>query len=263
MVVGMMRVKNEARWIERSISSILPVCDRVLVMDDHSDDATPFLCASLPGVDVFNSPFHGLDEARDKNYLLEKAREARADWILCIDGDEMLAPAGLRKLQEAMRSNAPSISMRIPYLWDSEHQIRVDGVYGEFRRHSAFRPNGHRFSSSQTGGFHCGNVPFAARKGALTVDAIQLLHFGYLHASDRARKYAWYNAQDPANHVEDQYRHVAAGLDTPHAELIELQRTMRMLAALPVLQPQQILPAAPKASERTVHAGPLKLQFLN
>ena len=256
MVIGMMRVKNEARWIERSVASILPVCDRVLVMDDHSEDGTPFLCAGIPGVQVFDSPFH--DECRDKNYLLDRARTAGADWVVCIDGDEMLAPSGVPLLLAAMQNGAQSISMRIPYLWDGEDQIRVDGVYGEFRRHSAFRLGDHRFSSSTAGGFHCGNVPYRAMLGAVTVDA-PLLHFGYLHAKDRARKYAWYNAQDPGNMVEDRYRHIASGLEMPHAELIGMQQQIRRESGLPELRASELLPPAPGASERTAHAGPLKV----
>lgn len=259
MVIGMMRVKNEARWIERSIASILAVCDRVMVMDDHSDDGTPFLCASLPGVDVFDSPFADLNETRDKNWLLSRA--PAADWILCIDGDEMLAPAGVPLLRAAMQGPARSISMRIPYLWDDEQHIRTDGVYGEFRRHSAFRPGPYAYTSTTAGGFHCGNVPRKTMDHAVTIPA-QLLHFGYLHAQDRARKYSWYNAQDPGNYIEDQYRHVAAGLSTPHEQLVATQKRMRFEAALPELKSAEVIPPAPLASERTLHAGPLRLETI-
>lgn len=258
-VFGMLRVKNEARWIERAIRSILPLCDQVLVMDDHSDDNTPVLCASFPKVTVLQSPFSGLDETRDKNWLLERARSA--DWIVCIDGDEMLAPGGVETMRQAMSGNAESISMRIPYLWDSENQIRVDGVYGEFRRHSAFRPCSHVYVSNGGGGFHCGNVPAQARRRALTIDA-QLLHFGYLHAADRERKYCWYNASDPANPVEDCYRHIAAGLPMSHASLVETQKRFRLLSGLPALSEQQYLPPAPSVGDRTMHAGPVQLEAI-
>src|SRR6185369_14624309 len=128
-VTGMLRVKNEARWIERSIRSILPICDEILVMDDHSTDDTPFLCASFPKVALISSPFANLEETRDKNWLLEKARAFNPAWIVAIDGDEMLAPGGAEKLLDSMKNtDATSISMRIPYLWDREDQVRMDGV---------------------------------------------------------------------------------------------------------------------------------------
>jgi len=255
----MLRVKNEARWIERSVCSILPICDRVLVLDDHSTDETVAVCAAIPGVEVFASPFTGLDETRDKNWLLDKARHA--DWIVMIDGDEMFMPGTLGKLFEAMHTDAPSISMRVLYLWDRQDLVRMDGVYGEYRRHSAFRPRNHVFSSSTENGFHCGNVPYRAMLQAVTIDA-PLLHFGYLDAVERERKYCWYNAQNPANHVEDRYRHVAAGLETPHAELIEKQKQMRAEAGKRDLFEHELIPRAPLATERTMHAGPLRLEVL-
>lgn len=259
MTIGLLRVKNESRWIRRSVSSILPLCDRVLVMDDHSTDDTAAICAALPNVEVFDSPFVGLNECRDKNWLLDKARDA--NWIVMIDGDEMLMPAMTGRFRDAMQTDAPSISMRILYLWDSENAVRVDGVYGEFRRHSAFRPGSHVFTSSTDGGFHCGNVPYRAMLQAVTIDA-PILHFGYLDASERERKFCWYNAQDPANHVEDRYRHIAHGLEVPHAQLIERQQKMRLESGKPDLAPHEVLPKPPAANERTMHAGPLKLEAM-
>lgn len=259
MIIGMMRVKNEARWIERSIASILPLCDRVIVLDDHSEDATPELCAAMPNVTVLDSPFSTLDETRDKNWLLEKCDGA--EWIVCIDGDEALEPAGVRLVAEAMKGCNPSISLRIPYLWDSESRIRVDGVYGEFRRHSAFRPSGHRFEACAQGGFHCGNAPWRLRAGAVTLGA-RLLHFGYMEAEDRERKYVWYNAQDPGNANEDRYRHIAAGLEVSHEELIARQRAVRAECGLPELRADQLIPPAPSRNQKTLHAGPLDLESL-
>ncbi len=211
-IVGMLRIKNEARWIERCISSILPVCDRVLVMDDHSTDGTPDLCAAIPRVHVFPSPFEGLNETRDKNWLLEQV--GKPDWIIAIDGDEMLMPGCESKLVDAMKHPYyTALSFRIFYLWDRESQVRMDGVYGQFRRESAFRPDGiARFGSTSAGGnFHCGNVPFQLRHKRNVTDEVKLLHFGYMHREDRIRKHAWYNDRDPNNWGEDCYQHIVIG----------------------------------------------------
>src|SRR4026208_167418 len=177
----MLRVKNEARWIERSVRSILPLCDRVLVMDDHSTDETAALCAAIPGVEVLPSPFTDLNECRDKNWLLEKVRDAER--IVMIDGDEVLTQRD--KVRAAMDGAPTSVSLRIHYLWDSENQVRMDGVYGEYRRHSAFRPGQYVFTSSTENGFHCGNVHYRALLHAVTIDGAPILHFGYLDAKER------------------------------------------------------------------------------
>jgi hypothetical protein len=81
-----------------------------------------------------------------------------------------------------------------------------------------------------------------------------------MHASDRARKYCWYNAVDPANEHEDRYRHIAAGLDVPYGDLVMMQGRMRAEAGKPDLDVSELLPQPPKASEKTAHAGPMELR---
>jgi len=210
MNLGLLRVRNEARWIERSVRSLLPVCESILVMDDHSEDETAAICAAIPGVTVLLSPFEGLDETRDKNWLLDQASAWHPDWIVFIDGDEVLdAPAAL--LAEMQRLETTCLSLRILYLWNDHETIRVDGVYGDFHRESVFRPNGSRFIANGTGThFHCGNVPAGNRQGHRVID-VPILHFGYMHRADRERKFAWYNQHDPNNPTEDFYRHMVIG----------------------------------------------------
>lgn len=208
-VVGLLRVQNEARWIERVVRAMLPLCESVLVMDDHSTDATPEICAAIDRVRVLPSPFGGLDEARDKNWLLDQARDA--EWVLMIDGDELLAPEAVEALRVAMTGGAPCLAPRVLYLWDREDQVRVDGVYGRFRRPSLFRPGAHRFVDDGPPNFHCGNAPLALQRQAELVEGARLLHFGYLERADRLRKYDWYRQRDGANPNEDGYRHMVIG----------------------------------------------------
>ncbi len=231
MNLGLLRVKNEARWIERSISSIMPLCEQVLVMDDNSEDDTRTISAGIPGVTVMESPFKGLDEVRDKNWLLSKAEPLNPEWIVWIDGDEILAPGQQKPLRDAMRGHCPCLSLKILYLWNDWQTVRMDGVYGDFHRESAFRPNGSKFvASGRTANFHCGNVPLGNRTSR-RVMSIPLLHTGYMNRQDRERKFAWYNGNDPANPYEDGYRHMVIG---------------------------DLFPA----SSRFTHAGPLKLEPL-
>jgi glycosyltransferase involved in cell wall biosynthesis len=209
-VVAALRVQNEARWIQRVIASVLPLCSQVLVFDDHSTDQTAFLCSSMPKTSVFDSPFSGLNESRDKNYLLAKCQEQKPDWIIWIDGDEVLSPASLPIITENLRSPKMCMSFKVRYLWDREDQVRVDGVYGDFRRQSMFRPiNCGKFLGSAPA-FHTGNVPQGLWRSCLYPD-VELLHLGYLNREDRIRKYEWYNKQDPGNKQENFYRHMVIG----------------------------------------------------
>lgn len=212
-IVGALRVKNEARWIKRSIESILPICERVHIFDDNSTDDTLDILHSLPNVIVKQSEWAGsTDEVRDKNALLDQVdKYGGADWLIHIDGDEVLAGEP-KDLHDAISLTLHAcLSLPVLYLWDREDQIRVDGVYGDFMRESAFRYSRERFRRTGAGvNFHCGNVPMQLRADRGYVKA-PLLHFGYLNREDRIRKYEWYNRLDPNNKTEDYYRHMVIG----------------------------------------------------
>lgn len=216
-IVGMLRVKNEARWIERVLRSISPLCEEIFVFDDHSTDDTPEIASRL-GTRVYLSPYEGLNEVRDKNYLLELVAQKQPDWVLCIDGDEELEARGLYILPElATNTAAASYSLRVAYLWDREDQVRVDGIYGGFRRPSFFRMTGQhgaQFVSQSAKGFHCSNAPMGISGWQGLQTNVTLLHYGYLDRDTRLAKFIWYNEQDPVNHAEDCYRHMVAG-DVP------------------------------------------------
>lgn len=215
MTFGLLRVKNEARWIERVIESIQPVTDRVLVLDDHSSDATPEICEANH-CKVFRSEFTDIHEARDKDFLLSKIWEVGArvgDYCFMIDGDEVLHQPDIPALQAAMSFGVPCCSLHIVYLWDREDQVRVDRWYREFRRPSLFRLTSRSLAFRRTqfgGNFHCSSAPAQLLDMITPIDA-RLLHLGYLHREDRVRKYHWYNSVDPGNALEDQYRHMVIG----------------------------------------------------
>ena len=194
----------------------LALCQRVFVFDDNSQDQTREICNSFGDrVTIFPSPFEGLDEARDKNYLLKKLVDAGPDWVLWIDGDEVLEISGPETLKRAVRTDPTvgAFSLRIAYLWNDDRQVRVDGIYGRFTRPSLFRLKGQPFerlhfqASGHGGNFHCGNIPKGLAGGVRELN-VRLKHYGYLTPDQRRTKYHWYNAMDPNNASEDNYRHI-------------------------------------------------------
>jgi glycosyltransferase involved in cell wall biosynthesis len=221
--LGAMRIKNEARWLHEVLTRALDLCSEIYVLDDHSTDDTPLICTSFKDrVKLFPSPFQGLDEARDKNYLLEKVIAARPDWVLWIDGDEVLERNGAELLRQAVADGAGDVAafrLRIAYLWDDCRQVRVDGLWGRFMRPSFFRLQGQpleqvRFPTSYAAGnFHCGNVPGGLVGEVRPID-VRLKHYGYLTRRQRQAKYDWYTRIDPNNQREDEYRHL---VDIPGA----------------------------------------------
>ena len=245
-IFGMLRVKNEARWIRQVLESILPVCERVFVLDDHSTDDTYNACYLLHDkITAYRSPFMGLDESRDKSWLLERIMNCVSDmwltggesspyWVLAIDGDEVLAPGGADAIKIAVR-DTPYHAFKLPivYLWDSMNTKRVDGVYRNFARPSLFRLMNRAFQFQKTpwgGNFHCSSIPQELLHHAhATCGAAPLLHLGYMDREDRMRKYRWYTTMDPNNEMEDNYRHIVQG------DVAEVPADMRLLHAGPLV----------------------------
>lgn len=206
----MIRVRNEARWIGRALASIMPICERIFVLDDHSDDETAAICMSIPSVVMLRSPFEGLNESRDKNWILDLVQHTEhPDWIIAIDGDEVLQPESVPLIRAALNTPMRCISFRVRYLWDREDQVRVDRVYGQFARQSMFRPGKERFTGTAPG-FHTGNVPMSLW-GSCCYPGASLLHLGYRDTADRVRKFQWYSKMDPDNEIEGRYLHLIQG----------------------------------------------------
>lgn len=221
-VLGVMRIKNESEWIRQSIESQLPVCDKVLVLDDHSTDDTRDIVRMFGArTALVQSPFEGVNEGRDKRFLLDVAVRAQPGWVLWIDGDEVLertAPDVLRG--EFARSQFSSLSFQVLYFWNYLDVYRSDGCYESFWRRSAFRVRGQdagAFHFPSAGGeadlHNGGNCPQGIL-GANASSRARIKHYGYLRPEERHRKFEWYNRIDPNNEAEDRYRHI---IETPGA----------------------------------------------
>lgn len=226
-VYGMLRIKNEARWIEQVLHSIAPLCEKIFVFDDHSEDETAEICAAFPGVTLHRSQFHGLDESRDREVLLRQVMsavpaehllgdETSPYWALAIDGDEILEKKGpaLIRAELANSEGKHAYSLPIRYLWDGYDQIRVDRLYRTFARPSLFRLMNKNFGFQRTpfnGNLHCASIPQELLHHAHIACPARLWHLGYMHREDRLRKYEYYNSVDPENEGEDCYRHMVIG----------------------------------------------------
>jgi glycosyltransferase involved in cell wall biosynthesis len=236
---GLLRVKNEARWIQRVIRSIWPVCDEVIVLDDHSTDGTAHL-AEDAGIDwltnpvetllpkptagkfrypiVHRSTFSNMDEARDRDVLLQLAWEVGArigDYCLMVDGDEQACREDLPEIEKFVNAGLDCGMPHIIYLWNDEHTVRVDRWYAQMIRPSLFRLTSRdlafkRTGSGQGANMHCSSAPWQLLPASIRMP-VRLLHYGYMLPEDRVRKYHWYNEKDPGNELEDRYRHMVIG----------------------------------------------------
>ena len=70
-IVGTYRVKNEERFIEKSLESVMDICSEIVIYDDNSTDKTVEICSSFDKVvDIVTQSNTALNEVRDRNFLL-------------------------------------------------------------------------------------------------------------------------------------------------------------------------------------------------
>ena len=135
-ITAIYRVKNEARFIEQSIKSVVDLCSEIIVLDDNSIDNTTEICSGFDKVtDIIKQKELPLDETRDRNYLFEKARTLDPDFILSVDGDEIFMPNASEILFEELSTIHPNSSVfdfQFLTLWDDVNTIRTDVIFGYY-----------------------------------------------------------------------------------------------------------------------------------
>ncbi len=277
--VGMLRIKNEEAWIADVLDAIAPLCARIFVLDDHSTDNTAAICDKYPQVTRWDSPFSGLNEARDKNWLCDQIQAAcRPEWVLCVDGDEVLQKDGPRIIRETCKdASCDAFSLRIAFVWNDPQTARVDRIYGDFWRPSLFRPfhpDPHKPDHLKVAGefrwlttpfgrtvdgdepnLHCSSVPQRRLHGHQRCQAY-LKHYGYMTREQRVGKLDHYTSIDWKNDAENYYRHMT---QADGVKLEELPKTQRLLSSGVLTEKDVQFMLDTPADAYLLHAGPIEL----
>jgi glycosyltransferase involved in cell wall biosynthesis len=113
-VSGLLIVKNEAKFIERALTSLL-WCDEIVVVDAFSQDETPLLCQDR------TKPWAGKIRFLQKEWLGFSAQrnfaidQSRSSWIFFLDGDESCSPELAVRIRGLLDS---------PELQPSQYKVR-------------------------------------------------------------------------------------------------------------------------------------------
>jgi glycosyltransferase involved in cell wall biosynthesis len=221
-IIALYRLKNESRWIEQSLQSVINICDEIIILDDGSTDDTVKICERFPQVVYIHSqknlPF---DETRDKNTLLKIALQRNPDFILTLDGDEILMLNSKQHLFHELNVLYPNITtfeFKGFYIWDKPNQYRCDGIFNNTWPKKLFRLNGQpknlRFAETNfPGNAHCAAVPdnLIETESSIRSKSCVILHYGYYDKKLRLKKFNFLNKLDPHNVDFDGYKHIFSG----------------------------------------------------
>lgn len=101
-VTAIIITKNEEANIEKCINSIKDLCERIVVVDSGSTDATTSIAESL-GADVYVHEFEYY--AKQWNWGLDNC-DIKTKWVIRVDADEQFTPQLNKEIADEMKKHS-------------------------------------------------------------------------------------------------------------------------------------------------------------
>ena len=116
MLTGVVLTHNEEKNIEKCLSA-LSFCDEIVVVDDDSTDKTVEIAKKMKAKVVIQRSNGNF--AQQRNYPL---KEAKGDWILFVDADEIVTNELKKSINEAIKQDSPTAYYikRRDFFWGKE-----------------------------------------------------------------------------------------------------------------------------------------------
>lgn len=179
-----MIVKNESLFLRQCLESVQGLVDQMIVVDTGSSDDTPDIAREM-GAEVYHFAWTG-SFAEARNYALA---QARCDWILILDADEVFSPDSRMNLVALINQPHALATLYLPKIRNlSEQGNHVDVV-----EHYMVRLFPNHPDICFTGDIHeqilIKNPELSTEK--LMAPDLLLLHYGYTgEVMDSKDKYA-------------------------------------------------------------------------
>lgn len=163
-----MITKNEEKNIKACLDSMVNIADEIIIVDTGSTDKTVEIAKSY-GAKVFSYKWND-DFSEARNISLEKATK---DWIIVLDGDEVLPKEDGKKLKNIINATSmEALYLRLENIVDNK-SLGDAVVLRVFRNNKLyrFRNKMHEqviFSIEENGG-----------KGKIQATNLKILHYGY------------------------------------------------------------------------------------
>lgn len=149
-IVAALTTKNEDWIIEKTLSVLNIFCDKIIILDDNSDDNTEKICKSFEKVEWTvrkkRDNIWDRKEAEGLHECFTLATKHNPDYILMLDADEIPTPNIVNFLKN-IDSSYNAFTIRMINLQPDEKHYRVDKFITELgsrQNHDPFAPNSWR-----------------------------------------------------------------------------------------------------------------------
>jgi len=146
-IIALLPVKNEAWILPTFISSVEPIVDKIIAIDDGSTDDSKKILKNA-GALVIDNPFstrRGWAEYKIRQKLLDLGREHGGTHFICIDADEALTTPFLTEGKKLLSAMSPGDRYSLTWLslWKNKSKYRDDeSVWGNLHKHVIFCDDG-------------------------------------------------------------------------------------------------------------------------
>ncbi|MBF0331518.1 MAG: glycosyltransferase family 2 protein [Candidatus Omnitrophica bacterium] len=125
-IAAVIITKNEATRIRKALTSVRPLVDEIIVVDDMSTDDTCKIAAEEFGAKVYRRDLNG-DFAAQRNF---GADQSGCEWIMWMDADEELPVETVSKIRQALAVSKDEVGFQLRRLNHLLGQpIRHAGAY--------------------------------------------------------------------------------------------------------------------------------------
>lgn len=206
-LIAVYRIANCEKYISESMKRTSEFADEIICLIARSQDNTESIARSFPKVkivEVWTEPDHPFDEQAERDWLLQKAIERGATWVISVDGDEVYEEKFVSMVPKLMRPKNPHVYgywCNWRTLWDKEGDVlkyRADSTFGAFQNYRFFRvlPGMKIEKNRNIYNHHCGSAPVIARENLEWIN-VRVKHLGYDTPEQRQKKYEFYRKNDP------------------------------------------------------------------
>ena len=218
-IIAIYRIRNEERWIKKSLESISEICQEIIILDDCSTDKTVEICKKFPSVvEIYERKDElPLNEVRDKKIIWEMAMKRNPDFILKLDGDEVFAPNSKDIIFNEIMNLYPNdlnFSLQLMYIYDKPNQWRTDAWFDNIYHIRLIRINEYtkdlKFEESgYPGNAHSLHLP--PTKYVPVRSDVKILHYSLYDKKIRTRKFDYFHEVDPGGSDFNGYKDLISG----------------------------------------------------